>query len=329
MKRRQFITLLGGAVTMSPLVSRAQQADRVRHVGILMGFSERDSEGQSYIAAILQTLEERGWKEGRNIRFDYRWAGGDSSRARLLSRELIQLQPDLIFAQGTPQVPILAQETRTIPIIFVQVIDPVAAGLVPGLSRPGGNITGFAPGEYATTPKLLELLKEVSPALTNAAVIFLPESGPHRDQVRAIETASPLFGVTLTAAAARDAAEIERAISDFAHKPNGGIVVLTSLVANTHRKLIIELAVRYRLPAIYQFRYFAAEGGLISYGGDIVDQYRRAASYIDRILRGERAGDLPVQLPTKYELVINLKTANAIGLQVPLLLQQRADEVIE
>jgi putative ABC transport system substrate-binding protein len=276
MKRREFLGALGIAAVAWPRPALGQQDVGVRHVGILMGFSERDPEGRSYIAAVLRTLDERGWKEGRNIRFDYRWAGGDASRARSIARELIQLRPDVIFAQGTPQVPILAQETRTIPIVFVQVIDPVGAGLVPSLSRPGGNITGFAPGEYATTPKLLELLKEVSPALTNAAVIFLPDSGPHRDQVRAIEAASSSLGVTLTAAGVRDAVEIERAISDFAHKPNGGIVVLTSLVANTHRKLIIELAARYHLPAIYQFRYFAAEGGLISYGGDIVDQYRRA-----------------------------------------------------
>jgi putative ABC transport system substrate-binding protein len=208
-RRREFITLLGGAAAAWPREARAQQGERLRHVGILMGFSENDPEVKSYIAAVLRTLGELGWKEPRNIRFDYRWAGGDANRARLLARELIELRPDVIFAQGTPQVPILAQETRTIPIVFVQVIDPVGAGLVSSLSRPGGNITGFAPGEYAMTVKLLELLKQVAPSLRNVAIVFLPASMPHRDQVRAIEAAAPLLGVTFTPVGAHDAVEID------------------------------------------------------------------------------------------------------------------------
>jgi len=329
MKRREFIALLGGAAAAWPLTARAQQGERMRRIGVLMNLGSDDAEGQARNAAFLQGLQELGWTVGRNVRIEYRWGAGDAELFRRHASELVALAPDVILASGGAVVPSLLQATRTVPIVFTGTPDPVGAGFVESLARPGGNATGFTPWEYGIGAKWLELLKEIAPGTTRAAVIRDPAIATGVGMWGAIQTAAPSLGVELRPLGVRDAGEIERAITAFAGSPNGGLIVTGSTLASVHRDLITMLAARHRLPAIYFFRYFITGGGLISYGADSIDPYRRAAGYVDRILKGEKPADLPVQAPTKYELVINLKTAKALGLEVPPTLLARADEVIE
>jgi putative ABC transport system substrate-binding protein len=328
MRRREFITLLGGAAAW-PIAARAQQTERVRRVGMLMSLAADDPESLARLTAFLQRLQELGWTDGRNIRIDYRWAAGDAERSRRYSAELVALAPDVILAAGSVGLEALQQATRTVPIVFVHVADPVGGGFVNSLARPGGNATGFSQFEYGVIGKLLELLKEIAPGVTRVAVIRDPTISAGAGQFGAIQTAAPSFGVEVSPVNMRDAGEIERAIADFARAANGGLILTAGPLASIHRELIVTLAARHKLPAIYFERYFAVGGGLISYGPHLVDQYRRAADYVDRILKGEKPADLPVQAPTRYELVINLKTAKALGLTVPPSLLARADEVIE
>ena len=328
MRRREFITLLGGA-TAWPIAARAQQTERVRRVGMLMSLAADDPESLARLTAFLQRLQELGWTDGGNIRIDYRWAAGDAERSRRYSAELVALAPDVILAAGSVGLEALQQATRTVPIVFVHVADPVGGGFVNSLARPGGNATGFSQFEYGVIGKLLELLKEIAPGVTRVAVIRDPTISAGAGQFGAIQTAAPSFGVEVSPVNMRDAGEIERAIADFARAANGGLILTAGPLASIHRELIVTLAARHKLPAIYFERYFAVGGGLISYGPHLVDQYRRAADYVDRILKGEKPADLPVQAPTRYELVINLKTAKALGLTVPPSLLARADEVIE
>jgi putative ABC transport system substrate-binding protein len=328
MNRREFIMLLGGAAAW-PLPARAQQRDRVPRVGVLNPFAENDPEVQANIAAFRQALQKLGWTDGRNLRVDYRWGGANAERIRAHASELVALEPDVILVSSPLALQPLQQETQSIPIVFTGVSDPAGSGFVASLARPGGNITGFAVAEFSMYGKYLELLKEVAPHVSRVAVMMNPEQLPQAGNWRAIETVAPAFKVQLTAAHVRDSAEIERAIDAFARESNGGLIVLPSALTIVHRGLIIALTARHRLPAVYAFRQFVIDGGLMSYGVDLVDQYRQAASYVDRILRGEKPGDLPVQQPTQFSLIINLKTAKALGLDVPWILQQRADEVIE
>jgi putative ABC transport system substrate-binding protein len=312
-----------------PLASRAQQPERVRRIGVLMALSANDPEGQARVAAFLQGLQELGWSVGRNVTIDIRWSTGNSADIRKYATELVALGPDLILAYSSNALASLLQVTRTVPIVFAVVADPVGAGYVDSLARPGGNITGFTPFEYSTSGKWLQLLKEIAPGVTRVAVFRDPSISVGPAQFAAIQTVAPSLGVELRPFDVRDEGEIERALSLFAQSPNSGLIVTGSAQAISHRDLIIALAARHKLPAVYFGRYWAAAGGLISYGPDFLDQFRRAASYVDRILKGEKPGDLPVQAPTKFELVINLKTAKTLGLDVPLGRQQRADEVIE
>jgi putative ABC transport system substrate-binding protein len=329
MKRRAFITLLGGAAVAWPLAARSEQVDRLRRIGVLTGFSENDPEGQRRVTAFLARLRELGWTDGRNVHIEYRWGAGDASRIRAYAAELVRLGPDVILVNSSSVLRPLQQETRSIPIVFVQVSDPVVSGFVASLAHPDGNITGFTPAETSMGGKLLEVLKEVAPR-TNVVAIILSSASPAGAAIwRAAEAVAPALGVRLTMSQVRDGTEIERAVQDFAQQSNGGLVVLADPVTNLHRKLIISLAVQHRLPAVYPYRYFVADGGLISYGIDPADPYRQAASYIHRILMGQKPADMPVQQPTKFELVINLKTAKALGLDVPPTLLARADEVIE
>jgi len=328
MRRRAFITLLGGAAAR-PLAARAQQPDRIRRIGVLNPFAENDPEVQANITAFRQVLQKLGWTDGRNVRIDYRWGGADPGRIHAQAKELVGLNPDVILVSSALALQPLMHETRSIPIVFTQIADPIGAGLVASLARPGGNITGFTVAEFSTFGKLLEVLKEVAPHVTRVAVVLNPDQIPQTGMLRAIEAAAPSFRVQVTAAGARDATELERAIDQFARVPNGGLIVLPNPVTDGNRGLIIAMAARHRLPAAYAFRHSVADGGLVSYGIDLADQFRQAASYVDRILRGEKPTDLPVQQPTKYETVLNLKTAKGLGLDVPWILQQRADEVIE
>jgi putative tryptophan/tyrosine transport system substrate-binding protein len=329
MRRREFIRLLGGAVAW-PFVARAQQPERIRRIGVLMPFAENDPQTQTWLTAFQQGLQELGWTAGRNVRFEYRFAGPDPASMRTHAVELVTLAPDVILAASPPVLAALQHETRTIPIVFVNVADPVGADLVQSLARPGGNMTGFTDFEFAIVGKWLELLKEIAPSITRVAVIMAPEHVTNAALLRSIEAVAPSFGVHLTPARVRDAGEIERGINVFARESNGGLIVLPNPVTvGVPSKEIISLAARHRLPAVYPFRFLVTNGGLISYGPDIIDQYRRTASYVDRILKGEKPADLPVQAPTKYELAINLKTAKSLGLDVPVHLQQIADEVIE
>jgi putative ABC transport system substrate-binding protein len=327
LRRRQFIALLSGAAAAWPLAARAQQGERTRHIGVLMNVAADDPEGQARLTAFVQGLQQLGWIEGRNARIDYRWAAGDAERIRRYIAELVALAPDVILATGTATVAPLLQATRTVPIVFVQVIDPVGAGFVANLARPGRNATGFTVFEFGMSGKWLELLKEIAPRVTRVAVLRDLTSG--LGQLGAIQSVASSFGVELSPVGLDDAGEIEGAVTTFARIGNGGLIVTGSTPALVHRELITTLAARHQLPAVYAFRYFVAVGGLVSYGPDSIDPYRRAASYVDRILKGEKPGDLPVQAPTKYELVINLKTAKALGLEVPPTLLARADEVIE
>jgi putative ABC transport system substrate-binding protein len=328
MKRREFITLLGGAATAWPLAARAQQREQMRRIGVLTAFTADDPEAQERVAALAQGLQESGWTIGRNVRIHTLWGAGNPDLYRRYAAELVALAPDVILANGTPALGALQQVTRTTPIVFVNVPDPVGGGFVASLARPGGNVTGFTTFEYSTSGKWLELLKEVAPRVTRAAVIRDPTNPSAIGQFAAIQTVAPSLGVELSPVDIRDAAEIERAVAAFARDTNRGLI-LTPAGSAVRRTQVITLAARYRLPAVYPFRYHVAGGGLISYGSDIGDQYRRAATYVDRILKGEKPTDLPVQAPTKYELVINLKTAKALGLEVPPTLLARADEVIE
>jgi putative ABC transport system substrate-binding protein len=329
MKRREFITLLGGAATTWPLAARAQQPERVRRIGVLMGLAATDAEGQARFAAFLQGLQEFGWAIGRNVIIDIRWSTGNNTDFRKYAMELVALGPEVILAYSSDVVAPLLQVTRTVPIVFAVVVDPVGAGYVDSLARPGGNITGFTVFEYSMSGKWLQLLKEIAPGVTRVAVLRDPSIASGPAEFAVIQAAAPSLGVELRPVDVRDEGEIERALSLFAQNPNSGLIVTASGQAISHRDLIIASAARHRLPAVYFVRVWAAAGGLISYGPDVLDQLRRAAGYVDRILKGDKPADMPVQAPTKYELVINLKTAKALGLTVPLGLQQRADELIE
>jgi putative tryptophan/tyrosine transport system substrate-binding protein len=326
MRRREFITLLGGAAAVWPLAARAE-GERIRRIGVLMNLAADDAEGQARLAAFVQDLQQLGWTDGRNVRIDYRWAAGDARLFHRYAEELLALAPDVILASATPSVQALQQATRTVPIVFAMVGDPVGMGVVASLARPGGNTTGFTPMEFGFGAKWVELLKEIAPRVTRVAVLRDLTIGPA--QLSAIQAVAPSFGVELSAVGVRDAGEIERIVAAFAGSSDAGLIVTASTSAMVHRDLITMLAARYRLPAVYPFRYYVTAGGLISYGANSTDPFRRAANYVDRILKGEKPADLPVQAPSKYELVINLKTAKALGLEIPASVLARADEVIE
>jgi putative ABC transport system substrate-binding protein len=329
MRRREFISLLGGAAVSWPLAARAQP-ERVRRIGVLMHLSENDPEAQARIRALLGGLQQLGWIEGRNLRIDYRYGAADVDRARRYAAELIALAPDVIQASGTGPMAALREATRTVPIVFAQVPDPVNAGFVDSLARPGGNATGFSVfEEYGSSGKWLELLKEIAPQVTRVAVLRDPTIASGIGQTGAIQSVAPSLGVQVSPIGVRDASEIERAIATFGHGANGALIVLGAPLAILQRDLITTLASQHRLPAVYPVRIFVAAGGLISYGPDSIEPYRRAAGYVDRILKGEKPADLPVQNPTKFELVINLKTAKALDLEIPPSVLARADEVIE
>jgi putative tryptophan/tyrosine transport system substrate-binding protein len=326
MIRREFITLLGGAAAW-PLAARAQQGG-MRLIGVLNPFAEVVHE-EANLTAFRQTLQKLGWNEGRSVRIEQRWSGAEPTRIRAHAKELVGLNPDVILVSTALALQPLQQETRSVPIVFTRVVDPVEAGFVASLARPGGNITGFTPAESSVYGKLLEMFKELAPRITRVAVIFNPDQVPQAGMLRAIEAAAPSVMIQVTPAPARDVVDLERIIDEFAREPNSGLVVIPNPVTDAGRKLIISMVARRRVPAAYGYRHFVADGGLISYAVDLAEQYRQAASYVDRILKGEKPADLPVQAPTKYELVINLKTAKALGLDVPPTLLTRADEVIE
>ena len=328
MKRREFITLLGGAAATWPLTARAQQSGGMRRIGVLMASAADDSESQARIAGFLQALQQLGWADGRNVRIDTRWATADDIHRH--AAELAALAPDVLLAgTGTATVSALLQATRTVPIVFVTVIDPVGAGFVASLAQPGGNVTGFTIYEYSMSGKWLELLKEIAPSVKRAAVLRDPAVASGIGQFGAVQIVAPSLGVQVSPVDVHDAGEIERAVTAFARGLNGGLIVTAGALTISHRQPIIALAARHKLPAVYPARFHVTAGGLISYGPDVIDQFRRAAGYVDRILRGEKPAELPVQAPTKYELVINLKTAKALGLDIPQTVLARADEVIE
>jgi putative ABC transport system substrate-binding protein len=329
MRRREFITLLGGAAAAWPLIARAQQPERMRRIGVLQPATADDAVFQARIGAFLQELALLGWSIGRNVRIDIRWATTNAAEIRRHTAELVALAPDVILAAGDSTVPPLQQATHTVPIVFPVATDPVAAGYVNSLARPGGNATGFMTAEYSIGGKYLELLKEIAPGLTRAVVLRDATQGSGTSQFAAIQAVAPSLRMEVIPVNMRDAGEIEQSVKTFARAPNGGLIVTASGATVHHRDLIVTLAARHKLPAVYWERLFVAAGGLISYGPDLIDQYRRAAGYVDRILKGEKPADMPVQAPTKYETVINLKTAKALGLTVPPTLLARADEVIE
>jgi ABC-type uncharacterized transport system substrate-binding protein len=329
MKRREFIALLGGAAAAWPLAARAQQADRVRRIGVLLPATADDAEVQARVGAFLQGLQQAGWTIGRNVRIDTRWATTDAAEIRKHAAELAALAPDVILAHGASTVGPLLQATRSVPIVFPVVGDPVGAGYVDSLARPGGNATGFMSYEYSLSGKWLELLKQIAPGVTRVAVLRDSATPTGMGHFGVIQGVAPSLRVEVNPVNVRDADQIERAVAAFARAPNGGLIMTGSGLASRHRDLIITLAARHKLPAVYYERFFVAAGGLISYGPDFVDQYRQAAGYVDRILKGEKPADLPVQAPTKYETVLNLKTARALGLDVPQALLASADEVIE
>jgi putative tryptophan/tyrosine transport system substrate-binding protein len=332
MRRREFITLVGGvaACLLAPHGTIAQPSDRARRIAMLSGLAATDPEAQARVAALQQGLKELGWTEGHNLSIDFRWGSGESEQMRALARELVDLKPDLIVGMTTPAVTALVQETTTIPILFVNIVDPLGSGFISNMARPGGNVTGFLNFEFSMGGKWLETLKQIAPAVRRVALLFNPHTAPYATSfMRVAAAAAPSFGIEPIAAGVHDNGELERTVGDFAAKPDGGLIILPDAFTANHRNLIIALAARFRLPAIYPLRVFATSGGLISDGGDSTDNFRRAASYVDRILKGANPGDLPVQAPSKFELVINLKTANALGLNVPPMLLARADEVIE
>ena len=332
-RRREFIALVGGAAAAWPLDARAvmaQSMERTRRIAVLSGFAASDPEAQARVAAFREGLAELGWTQGRNVRIDFRWGTGAADQMRAFAKELVELKPDLIVGVTTPAVAALRQETRTIPIVFVQVVDPLGRGFISNLARPGGNMTGFVNFEFSMGGKWLETLKQIAPHITRVALVFNPDTAPFAASfVRVVEAVAPSFSATAVAAPVRDDAELERAVGAFAAKPDGGLIIVPDLFIASHREQVVALAARHRLPAVYPFRYFAASGGLISDGVDTLDLFRRSASYVDRILKGANPGELPVQTPSKFELVINLKTAKALDLTVPPALLARADEVME
>ena len=330
MRRRDFVKVIGGGAAAWPLVVRAQEPDRMRRIGVLSGGPATDDpDNQARWVTLTQALQQLGWIEGRNLQIDYRLSEGNTDRARKFAAELVALNPDLIVASGTTAVGPLLQVTRTVPIVFVNASDPVGAGLVESLARPGGNATGFAQLEFNLSAKWLELLKQITPSVTRAAILRDPAITAGIGQFAVIQSVAPSVGIDVSPIDVRNADEIERAVTAFARTANGGLIVTSSGSSAVHRKLIISLAARHKLPAVYYRRLYVTDGGLISYGLDFIDQYRRAAGYVDRILKGEKPADLPVQTPTKYELVVNLKTAKALGLTIPTSVLARADEVIE
>ena len=329
MRRREFIGIAGGAAAW-PLVARAQQPERMPRVGVLMNLSENDLEAQRLVTVFREGLAQLGWSDGRNLRIDFRWTGGDVGRARAFAKELVELLPDTVVGYATPSAVALQQETRSIPIVFLSVTDPVGQGIVASLAHPGSNITGFQVFEISLGAKWMEVLKQIAPNLKRVTTIFNPRTAPYYPlYLRAIEEAASSFAVKPLAVEVHDDAEIERAISDIGREPDGGLIVMPDSFNMVHRRATIALTDRYRLPAVYYFSLFATDGGLISYGPDEADMFRRAAGYVDRILKGTKAADLPVQQPTNFRMVINLKTAAALGLTVPQALLARADEVIE
>jgi putative ABC transport system substrate-binding protein len=330
MRRREFMLALGGAAAW-PLVARAQQLEHMRRIGVLMGYAENDSEAQDWVAAFREGLQKLGWMEGRNIRFDIRWAWSDVEAMQRLARELIAMEPDVILSQITPTTAALLKQTRTISIVFVTVADPVGSGFVASFPRPGGNVTGFRAFEGSLGGKWLELLKDVAPRVTRVAVPFNPTTAATFAEyyINSVKAGAASFGVEVIAALVHDTSELESVVVGQAREPNSGLIVIPDSFLIVHRAEVTSLAARYRLPAVYPYRQFAELGGLLSYGFDRLDHWRRAADYVDRILKGERPADLPVQAPTKYELVINAKTAKALDLVVPPPLLARADEVIE
>jgi putative ABC transport system substrate-binding protein len=330
-KRREFITLLGGATVVWPLAARAQQPDRVRRIGVLMGYAESNREGEAFVAAFREGLQKLGWSENRNLRIDTRWAiSDDADSIQRYAKELVVLEPDLILSNNTPTTAAMLQQTRTIPIIFALVVDPIGSGFVASLPRPGGNATGFIALEGSMAGKWLELLKEIAPRVSRVAFLFNPATAPYAENfLNPFKAAAASFAVEGITAPVHDTSELDSVVAAHAREPNGGLMVMPSAFATLHRAEIISLAARYRLPAIYPFRFFTELGGLLSYGNDFPDNFRRAASYVDRILKGAKPSELPVQAPVKFDLVINLKTAKELGLDVPLFLQQRADDVIE
>ena len=325
MRRREFITLVGSAAVW-PLTVRAQQAQRVRRIGVLMPFAKDNPEGQARIEAFLKELQRLGWTDGRNLQIEYRWDTGDLRKA---ATELVALSPEVIFGSATPAVAALQQSTRTVPVVFAQVADPVSAGFVASLAKPGGNITGFTNFDYTIGAKWLELLKEIAPNVTRVGVIREPTVTASIGQLAAINSVARSFGVEVNPLGGLDATDIERTVTEFARGPNGGLIVSATPLSANNRSLIISLAAQHRLPAVYPFPFFVADGGLICYGPDSIEPHRQAAHYVDRILKGEKPSDLPVQAATKYELVINLKTAKGLGLTVPHSVLSRANEVIE
>jgi putative tryptophan/tyrosine transport system substrate-binding protein len=331
MRRREFITLLGGAAAAWPLAARAQQPEHMRRIGVLMAHSESDPEFKTYVAAFRVGLEKLGWTEGRNIRIDFRWGALDDAEARQQSaKELAALLPDLILTQNTPPTASMLQQTRTIPVVFVIVADPVGSGFVGNLARPGGNATGFTIMEPTISGKWVELLKEIAPRVNRTAFLFNLATTPYREiYLNPFKAAATSFAMEAITAPVHDSSELQSVIAAQVREPNGSLIVMPDGFLNVHRAEIVSLAARYHLPAVYPWRFFADLGGLLSYGSDQRDMFRVAATYVDRILKGEKPADLPVQAPTKYELVINLKTAKALGIEVPLFFQQRADEVIE
>jgi ABC-type uncharacterized transport system substrate-binding protein len=325
MRRREFITLLGGAAAAWPLVARAQRPERVRHIGVLTTLAASDPEAQPRVRAFQQGLQKLGWTEGSNLRIDYRWAGDDPGLIEAYAAEIVGVGPDVILANATPPLSAILRKTRTIPIVFVQVIDPVSRGFVSSLAQPGGNITGFTNFEFPMGSKWVEMLKEIAPTVASVSVVFNPNTAPYGGSFfEQIKTSATSLAIEANEALVHDVAGLESA-AEIAAKSNGSLIILPDTFTTVNRDIIIKLATVHRLPAVYPFRYFATRGGLISYGVDAVDMYRRSAVYVDRILRGERAADLPVQAPTKYELVINLKTAKALGLDIPATVLARAD----
>jgi putative ABC transport system substrate-binding protein len=330
-RRREFITLLGGVAAAAPFSARAQQADGMRRIGVLIPFAESDTDAQAQVRAFQEAFQKLGWQEGRNIRIDYRWTGGDVDRIRTFAKEIVELHPDVILGRSTPVIAALLKESRTVPIVFVVVSDPVGEGFIATMAKPGGNVTGFTNVESSLGGKWLALLKEIVPGISHISVMLNPKTAPGGGSyyLRMVESAAAAIGVQLIVSPIQDAAEIERTINEVSRDPNGGLVVMPDVTTVAHRKLIVSLAAEHRVPAVYGFRSFAKDGGLVSYGVDLIDLYRRGATYVDRILRGVKPSDLPVQAPTGFEMIINLKSAKALGLTVPPTLLATADEVIE
>jgi putative tryptophan/tyrosine transport system substrate-binding protein len=330
MRRREFIAAIAGSAAAWPLAAHAQQPGPMRRIGVLMGFPESDSQAQSYIAAFRDGLQKLGWTDGRNVRIDTRWAAFDAESRQRFAKELIALQPDLILSHTTPTTAALLQQTRTIPIIFVTVTDPIGSGFVASLPRPGGYVTGFTLVEPTMAAKWVELLKEIAPGVNRVAMLFNPTTATYADYfLKPFKAAAASFAVAAIAAPVRDTSELESVVAAQAREPNGGLIVMPDSFTDAHRVEITSLVARYRLPAVYAYRFFTERGGLLSYGADLSDNFRRAADYVDRVLKGEKPADLPVQAPTKFELTINLKTAKVLGLTVPPSLLGLADEVIE